>query len=131
MSVCCVGVKVCDFFECVCVCVCVWRGGEGGISTAATSSDSTFRSVQTMRLTQRCSPQPQCKIDFLKPVPWLYETPAQYRCSLKPDDAKSLTARCISVHSHAYNFLRDERFLGTMLIYITQREMRTLCAEEK
>ncbi len=38
MSVCCVGVKVCDFFECVCVCV--WRGGEGGISTAATSSDS-------------------------------------------------------------------------------------------
>lgn len=36
--------------------------------------DSVFRSVQTVRLTQRFSPQPQCKSHFLKPVPLLYET---------------------------------------------------------
>lgn len=55
------------------LCVC----GEGGVGYFYScyilwqQCDSTFRSVQTMRLTQRCSPQPQCKLHFLKPVPWL------------------------------------------------------------
>lgn len=31
--------------------------------------DSKFRSVQTMRLTRFCSPQPQCKLYFLNPAP--------------------------------------------------------------
>lgn len=34
--------------------------------------DSKFRSVQTMRLTRFCSPQPQCKLYFLNPVPLPY-----------------------------------------------------------
>lgn len=62
------GVRVCDF----CVCKCVWQVGGGYFYSCYIlwqQSDSAFRSVQTMRLTQRCSPQPQCKLHFLKPAP--------------------------------------------------------------
>lgn len=70
MSVCCV-------WECeTSVSVCV--GGGGYFNTCFIlwqQSDSRFRSVQTMRLTQHCSPQPQCNLHFLKPAPVLYAIP--------------------------------------------------------
>lgn len=60
-----------DFSVCLCrgwgyfnTCYILWQ-----------QSDSRFRSVQKMRLTQRCSPQPQCNLHFLKPAPVLYATP--------------------------------------------------------
>lgn len=62
-----------------------------------------------MRLTLRCSPQPQCKSHFLKP--WLYhgfmKLPANCHCSLKPDDAKALIAHSIYTYSQGYIFWRD------------------------
>lgn len=59
---------VCDFK------VRVTRGGVGFNSCyiLRQQCDSKFRSVQTMRLTRFCSPQPQCKLYFLNPVPLPY-----------------------------------------------------------
>lgn len=74
--------SVCSaYVQCLCGCGWVWlcmcvcgRGGSVGYFYSCyilwQRCDSTFRSVQTMWLTQHCSPQPQCKSHFLKPVPW-------------------------------------------------------------
>lgn len=63
------GVSVCDFHVCG-----KGRGYFNSCYILWQQCDSTFRSVQTMWLTQHCSPQPQCKLHFLKPVPRLYGT---------------------------------------------------------
>lgn len=64
---------------CVCGCVCMRQERTGGLGVYFYSCyilwhqrNSTCRSVQTMWLTQQCSPQPQ--LHFLKPAAWLYES---------------------------------------------------------
>lgn len=104
---------VCWLWASVTVCACcLYVCGEGGWWGYFYSCyilwqwcDSTFRSVQTMWLTQHCSPQPQCKSHFLKPVPWHMRILRITSLLIKNQTLlTALAARSTCMHSPACSF---------------------------